>query len=70
MKEVLGDIIERFRFFFNDYFNSWYCPTKLVQKIVVHLRSKMYERGSYMVECGENISNLIFLYSGNARLFG
>ena len=70
VNEVLGDVIERFRFFFNDYFNKWHCPSKLVQKLVPQLKSKMHERGNTIVKTGENMTSLIFFYSGSAHLFG
>ena len=70
VNEVLGDVVERFRFFFNDYFYNWHCPSRLVRKLVIQLKSKAHERGAVMVKSGDNIDNLIFLYSGCAHLFG
>ena len=70
VSEVLGDVIERFKFFFNDYFSKWYCPSKLVQRIVVQLKSKLHEKGDVIVKSEDLLDKVIFLYSGNAHLFG
>lgn len=61
---------DRFQYFFNDYVANIFAPPFLVQKIVTNLKCKLYKTGELIVQRGDFVSSLHFLYFGVGHLYG
>ena len=66
---MLQNVSERFRFFFNDYTIKYYSPPRFVQKIMTHLKSKVWGAGELLIETGKQVDNLYFFNIGVAHLY-
>ena len=38
--------------------------------MITNLRSVMFEKGQKIIQIGDNLDNIIFIYSGKAHLYG
>ena len=67
---ILGKTLKRFDFFFNDYNLGNHTSMAFMMAVMTRLNSRLYERGTVIIEQNKPVENLIFINHGCLHIYG
>ena len=69
-EDRLGNVAERFDFFFNDYNNQMFAPQRVIHLMVTGMESKLFGKGERIFAKGSPVNDFVFIYYGACNLYG